>query len=114
MDEIPVEVLSRPPSVYKDRLIRELKRPFDKCEYGELMKKAAFKSKKIVIKELRSVKNAVETKSAGKVRERVIKTEDASNSFFNWYPGKSCSFQISFLKCIQPCNFKILAWFNLC
>ncbi|XP_078152315.1 uncharacterized protein LOC144547521 [Carex rostrata] len=86
MDEIPVEVLGRPPSLYKDRLIRELKRPFDKCEYRELMKKAAFRSKKIVIKELRPVKNAVKTKSAGKVRERAIETEDASNSFFNWYP----------------------------
>lgn len=106
--DIPVKVLSRPSSDYKNRLIKELKRPFDKCEYRELINKATLRNKKILYKELRPMENAIETEIAPRVRERAIETQENSNSFFDWYPGKFSSFWNLFS---ENAWYQILAWF---
>jgi hypothetical protein len=95
--DIPVEVSRRPCSEYKDRLIEELKRPFDDCEYRELMEKSALRTKKIVYKELHSMENDVETEATPRLRERAIETEKDSKSFFDWYPGKVHIFFFEFI-----------------
>jgi hypothetical protein len=86
--DIPDEISMRPPSEYRDRLIEELKRPFDKCEYRELMEKSTCRTKKIVYKELRHLENAKKAEATPRIRKRAIETEEDSKSFFDWYPGK--------------------------
>lgn len=76
MDAIPVRVLRRPPSEYKDKLIKVLKRPFDKSEYRELMNEATLKKRKIVYKEMRFG------------QKRAMETDEKSKSIFDQYPGK--------------------------
>ncbi|KAJ3680100.1 hypothetical protein LUZ60_016378 [Juncus effusus] len=73
--EIPIEMLNRPESEYKEKLIEYLSSPFNKKEYKVLMKRAARRSKKILSKETRR-------------GVRYCETDELSKSYFDWYPGR--------------------------